>query len=142
MNQKAQVCKEYTDRNDAQAFAAQELENDSFHTVLFRSHMKVDGKSLPFVVTIDDSPYVTIRMLLVPKGVNAENRAAVLELLNGYNRTFKAFKHYVDGADEIILDACLILKDDQLDGNVIYTLLQSMANHLAKSLKEITERVQ
>jgi hypothetical protein len=140
MNQKAEAFKAYTDKNDPKAFNAQELEKDEFHTVLFRSHMKIDDQSLPFVVTVDDSPYVTIRILLVQNGINDENRAAVMELLNEYNRTYKAFKHYIDVVDEVVLDCCLVVKNDQMDGNLIYLMLQSMANHLQKDLKEITSK--
>ena len=45
----------------------------------------------PFIVTVDDSVFVTLRVLLDQAVVKGEKRAAVLEEMNRLNHTYKSF---------------------------------------------------
>lgn len=83
----------------------------------------------PFIVTVDDSVFVTLRVLLDQAVVKGEKRAAVLEEMNRLNHTYKSFKHYVDQGGSMVLDACLIMPE-KMEGSLIYNMLTMMMEHL------------
>lgn len=55
-----------------------------------------------------------IRVLVAPKVLHDDNEAAVLKLLNTYNKQYKSFKYYIDDEGNLILDTCVLLKDDEV----------------------------
>ena len=105
------------------------IPKDELHTVLFHSRLKAGNVEYPFIVTVDDSVFVTLRVLLDQAVVKGEKRAAVLEEMNRLNHTYKSFKHYVDQGGSMVLDACLIMPE-KMEGSLIYNMLTMMMEHL------------
>lgn len=94
MNKKAESFQAYLKEKNLSAFTVDEIKDDPFHTVVFRSQLNIDGNNLPTIVIADDSIYGIIRILVAPKV--PEGSEGLAKLLNTYNQTFKAFKYYVD----------------------------------------------
>lgn len=83
LNQKAESFKHFVEKKDPKAFVVDPIKDDPFHTVVFRSHMDVDGTPLQLIVVLDDSAFGVIRVLLAPKALKEGNKEALLSLLNG-----------------------------------------------------------
>ena len=63
MNQKAENFKAYLDEKKIEGvFAIEEIENDEWETVLFRSQVDINGNKLPTVVIFDKSVYGIVRI--------------------------------------------------------------------------------
>lgn len=128
-NAKAEAFKKFIESKDSGAFGVEENPKDELHTVLFHSRLKAGNVEYPFIVTVDDSVFVTLRVLLDQAVVKGEKRAAVLEEMNRLNHTYKSFKHYVDQGGSMVLDACLIMPE-KMEGSLIYNMLTMMMEHL------------
>lgn len=141
MNKKAEAFKKYLDEKEIPVFKVDEIADDELHTVVFRSQLEVAGNNLPAVVILDDSLYGMLRVLIAPKAVSEENEKNLLTLLNGYNKRYKSFKHYLDEEGSVILDLCMILQDENVDGDLIYSMFGSILTHLNEGYKEIMQTV-
>jgi hypothetical protein len=135
-NKKAEAFKKFISEHDNAAFGITERPDAPGHPVLFHSRMIVNDREYPIIVTVDDSVFVTIRLLLDRAVVTDEHRASVIETMNRLNFSFKAFKHYVDQGGSMVLDSCLIMPD-QMDGSLIYNMLAMMEEHLKHVSDEI-----
>lgn len=141
MNKKAENFKKYLDDKGIKAFTVDEIKDDRFQTVVFRSAADINGNRLPLIVILDTSIYGMIRILVAPKVLHDDNEAAVLKLLNTYNKQYKSFKYYVDDEGSLILDACVLLKDDEVDGDLMYAMFDVIIRHLGESYKELMKSI-
>ena len=82
-----------------------------------------------------------LRVLVAPKVLHDDNEAAVLKLLNTYNKQYKSFKYYIDDEGNLILDTCVLLKDDEVDGDLIYAMFDVIIRHLGESYKELMKSI-
>ena len=98
--------------------------------------MDVDGTPLQLIVVLDDSAFGVIRVLLAPKALKEGNKEALLSLLNEYNRTYKAFKFYLDKEESLIMDTCVIFREPQVDGNMISKELNEKYKDIMKTIWE------
>jgi len=140
LNAKAEMFKKFVDKKDPNAFSVTTVE-DKYHGAVFSSRMKVEDTPVPFLIILDDSAFGMIRVLLAPKAEKKDNKQALLALLNKYNSRYKSFKFYVDSQDSLIMDLCLVFRDQNVDGNMIYGLLQMIAEELTAIYKEIMQTV-
>lgn len=141
MNKKAENFKKYLDEKEIKAFTVDEIKDDQFQTVVFRSAADINGNHLPLIVILDTSIYGMIRVLVAPKVLHDDNEAAVLKLLNMYNKQYKSFKYYIDDEGNLILDTCVLLKDDEVDGDLIYAMFDVIIRHLGESYKELMKSI-
>lgn len=141
LNQKAESFKHFVEKKDPKAFVVDPIKDDPFHTVVFWSHMDVDGTPLQLIVVLDDSAFGVIRVLLAPKALKEGNKEALLSLLNEYNRTYKAFKFYLDKEESLIMDTCVIFREPQVDGNMMYGLFQMISKELNEKYKDIMKTI-
>ena len=141
LNQKAESFKHFVEKKDPKAFVVDPIKDDPLHTVVFRSHMDVDGTPLQLIVVLDDSAFGVIRVLLAPKALKEGNKEALLSLLNEYNRTYKAFKFYLDKEESLIMDTCVIFREPQVDGNMMYGLFQMISKELNEKYKDIMKTI-
>lgn len=141
MNKKAENFKKYLDEKEIKAFTVDEIKDDQFQTVVFRSATDINGNRLPLIVILDTSIYGMIRVLVAPKVLHDDNEAAVLKLLNTYNKQYKSFKYYIDDEGNLILDTCVLLKDDEVDGDLIYAMFDVIIRHLGESYKELMKSI-
>ena len=115
--------------------------DDQLNTVVFRSAIDINGTQIPTIVILDDSIYGMIRLLIAPKALKDDNEVELLKLLNDYNKKFKSFKYYLDDEGSIILDTCLLFREDGTDGDMIYAMFDVIINHLGDEYKEIMKTV-
>ena len=116
MNKKAEAFQKYldADENKKTAFQREEITEDAQKTVVFRSHVVVEGQQLPTLVILDDSVFSMIRIQVSPQAKTEENELKVMKLANDYNLKYKPFKLYFDGAGSLILDVCLLTPGEDL----------------------------
>ena len=141
LNAKAESFKKFVEKKDPKAFVVDPIEKDPLHTVVFRSHLTVDGTPLQLIVVLDDSAFGIIRVLLAPKALKDSNKAALMDLLNDLNRTYKSFKFYLDKEESLIMDTCVIFREPQVDGNMMYGLFQMISKELDEKYKEIMKTI-
>lgn len=141
MNKRAEAFKAYLEEKEIQAFQIDEVKDDQLNTVVFRSAIDINGTQIPTIVILDDSIYGMIRLLIAPKALKDDNEVELLKLLNDYNKKFKSFKYYLDDEGSIILDTCLLFREDGTDGDMIYAMFDVIINHLGDEYKEIMKTV-
>lgn len=141
MNKKAELFQDYLKEKQITAFTVDEIKDDALNTVVFRSHIDVGGNQLPTLVILDSSIYCMIRLLVVPKALRDDNKDAVLELMNGYNKKYKSFKYYADDEGNLVMDTCVLFKDGEADGDMIYTMFNVIINHLNESYKDTMKAI-
>ena len=82
-----------------------------------------------------------IRILIAPKALREDNKPALRELMDSYNRQYKPFKYYTDSEGDLVLDTCLLFKAGELDGDMIYTMFGVLIRHLNDSYRDIMKSI-
>ena len=108
MNIKAEVFNKYLEEKGIKAFQVEEIADDAQHTVVYRSHIEVEGQQLPTLVLLDDSVFSMVRVQVAPQALTAENELELQRLASEYNMKFKPFKLYFDQNGALVLDVCLL----------------------------------
>ena len=67
MNKKAEAFKLYLEGKEIDSFAVEEVKDDEQGTVVFRSHILVEGQQLPTLVILDNSVFAMMRVQISPK---------------------------------------------------------------------------
>ncbi len=141
MNKKAEKFKEFLKEKKIEAFKEEEIKEDELNTAVFRSSIDVDGNRLPVIVILDSSIYGMVRVLVAPKAVKEENEQAVLQLVNKYNKTYKSLKYYVDDEKSLVMDTCILFKEGEADGDIIYAMIDLIIQQLGEAYKEIMKSI-
>lgn len=141
MNKKAELFQEYLQEKNVNCFEVQELEDDNLNSVVFRSVIAVEGQELPVIIVLDDSIYSIIRVRIAGKAMREENETQLVKAINKFNSQYKVFKYYFADDGSLMLDCCLTGKVDELDGNLVYTLLDVIIKHLEAEYKNIMKLV-
>ncbi len=131
------------DENKKTAFQREEITEDAQKTVVFRSHVVVEGQQLPTLVILDDSVFSMIRIQVSPQAKTEENELKVMKLANDYNLKYKPFKLYFDGAGSLILDVCLLTPGEDFGalGDEIYGMFDVLINFLNESYRPIMKEI-
>ncbi|MBQ1867052.1 MULTISPECIES: hypothetical protein [Selenomonas] len=145
MNKKAEAFQNYldADENKKTAFQREEVKEDTQKTVVFRSHIVVEGQQLPTVVILDDSVFSMIRIQVSPQAKTEENELKVLKMANEFNLKYKPFKLYFDAAGSLILDVCLLTPGEDFSelGDEIYGMFDVLINFLNESYRPIMKEI-
>lgn len=141
VNKKAELFKQYLDERQIDAFLIDDNSHDELDTAIFRSHIEIHGNELPTIVVLDASMYGMIRVLVVPNAIHDDNETAVLKLINTYNKQFKSFKYYIDDDGDLMMDVCMLWRDNQVDGDMIYAMFNVIVEHLNESYQEIMKTI-
>ncbi len=141
MNKKAELFQDYLKEKNIHAFTVDEIRDDPLNTVVFRSHINVNGTELPAIVILDSSIYCMLRILVAPKALREDNKPALLELMDSYNRQYKSFKYYTDREGNLVLDTCILFKTGEADGDMIYTMFGVIIRHLEEAYRDIMKSI-
>ncbi len=141
MNKRANAFKAYLSEKGIEAFQIDEVADDALNTVVFRSTFEINGLNLPLLIILDSSIFGMIRLRVAPKALTATNEAALMKLINEYNKTYKPFKYYVDDEGNVVLDACLLFRAGAFDGDMLYTALDVIDNHLRSQYKRLMQAI-
>lgn len=141
MNAKAEKFQEYLQEKNITCFEMQELLEDQLNTVIFRSVIAMKGQELPTLIILDDSIYSIIRVRVVSGALKQENEVQLVKAINKLNGHYKVFKYYFAEDGSLILDCCLPTNAEDLDGDLVYTLLDVIIKHLEEEYGNIMKQV-
>ena len=141
MNKKAQIFQEYLQEKNITCFQVQEVPNDELNTVVFRSSIEVEGQQLPTLVITDSSIYTMIRVRVANAALKEGNETELLKAIGKLNSHYKFFKYYFAEDGALILDSYLLEKPEELDGDMVYTVLDIIVKHLLAEYKNIMKAI-
>lgn len=141
MNKKAQIFQEYLEEKKITCFEVQEVEGDTLNTVVFRSAIDVEGQQLPTLVILDSSIYAMIRVRVANSALKEENKTALVEAINKINSQYKIFKYYFAEDGALILDSYVLSRQEELDCDMVYTVLDIIVKHLTAEYKNIMKLI-
>ena len=141
MNNKAEQFQQYLQEKKIEAFAVDELKDDEMGTVVFRSHMDIEGQQLPTLVILDNSIFVQIRVVLLKKARSKEKELEVLQVLNEENMKYKPFKLYFSQEGDCILDVSLVTEQEKLSGDMVYTMFKVLIDYLNENYRKIMKAI-
>ena len=141
MNKKAQIFQEYLQEKNITCFQVQEVPNDELNTVVFRSSIEVEGQQLPTLVITDSSIYTMIRVRVANQALKEGNETALEKAINKINAQYKIFKYYFAEDGALILDSYLLERPEELDGDMVYTVLDIIVKHLLAEYKNIMKAI-
>ncbi len=141
MNKKAESFKKFIDEKHPNIFDVEEIPNDEQNSAVFRSSITIAGQRLLAMVIIDDSIFTILRVQILPQALTEENQTALLELINEQNKGYKPFKLYLNDNKDLMLDTCLTVTSDDIDGEIVYTLFDVIITYLNNSYRKIMKVV-
>ena len=141
MNKKAQLFQEYLQEKNINCFQVQAVPEDALNTVVFRSSIEVEGQQLPTLVITDSSIYTMIRVRVANQALKEGNEEALIKAINKINAQYKIFKYYFAEDGALILDSYLLEKPEELDGDMVYTVLDIIVKHLLAEYKNIMKLI-
>ena len=141
MNKKAQIFQEYLQEKNITCFQVQEVPNDELNTVVFRSSIEVEGQQLPTLVITDSSIYTMIRVRVANAALKEGNETELLKAIGKLNSHYKIFKYYFAEDGALILDSYLLERPEELDGDMVYTVLDIIVKHLLAEYKNIMKLI-
>ena len=141
MNKKAQIFQEYLQEKNITCFQVQKVPNDELNTVVFRSSIEVEGQQLPTLVITDSSIYTMIRVRVANAALKEGNETELLKAIGKLNSHYKIFKYYFAEDGALILDSYLLEKPEELDGDMVYTVLDIIVKHLLAEYKNIMKAI-
>ena len=141
MNKKAESFKKFIDEKHPNIFDVEEIPNDEQNSAVFRSSITIAGQRLLAMVIIDDSIFTILRVQILPQALTEENQTSLLELINEQNKGYKPFKLYLNDNKDLMLDTCLTVTSDDIDGEIVYTLFDVIITYLNNSYRKIMKVV-
>lgn len=141
MIKKAEDFKLYLDNNKITAFQMEEIENDENGTVVFRTHITVNGQQLPSALILDNSIFTLIRVQISPQARNADNELELSKLLNEENAKYKPFKFYFNGNGDLMLDVCMMTKGDEINAEDVFLMYNIIINYLDTSYRSLMKAI-
>lgn len=141
MNKKAEIFKKYLDENGIDCFQVDEIAGDELNTVVFRSNIAVEGQQLPTLILADSSIYTVIRVQMAVAALKESNQVELIKTINELNRTYKVFKYYFDANGDLLLDSVIPAPADQLDGDMVYTILDVVVQHITGEYKNLMKKI-
>lgn len=141
MIKKAENFKQYLDKNNVTVFQMEEIPNDVNNTVVFRTHVSVNGQQLPSAVIIDNSIFTMIRVQISPQSLTTENEPVLSKMLNLENAKYKPFKLFFNEKGDLMLDVCLITKDSMDNAEEVFLMYNLIINYLNESYRTIMKAI-
>ena len=140
MNTKAKVFKKYLKEKEIKVFQVEELPEDEHNTVVFSSHIVVEGQQLPTLVILDDSAFSVIRVLILNNALTQDNEMKVMYMANTQNMNYKPFKLFFDRNGAWIMDVCMTTpgekeKDFETLGDEIYGMLDLVIKFMGENYR-------
>ena len=141
MNKKAEQFQQYLQDKKIEAFQMDELNDGDIGTVVFRSHMDIEGQQLPTLVILDNSIFTLIRVVILQKAKSKEKELEVLQLLNEENMKYKPFKLYFNQEGDCILDISLVTEQEKFSGDMVYTMFKVVIDYLNENYRKIMKAI-
>ena len=141
MNKKAEIFQKYiNDRHLEKIFHVSE-KDDEWHTTLFTSFIDIHGNRLPTAVIFDDTIYGLVRVQIAPQAMQEGNELKMLRFVAEENVKYKPFKLYFGEDGSLIMDICLIGKESDDLGDMVYAMFDVVIQHLTEKYKSIMQSI-
>lgn len=127
INAKAQKFIDFLELKQIKCFQ-QEKVDDEFNTMIFRSRIEINGNNLPLLIILDNSIYGMIHVQVIPKALNNENKE-------------KVFKYYLTANGGINLDSCVLLTNEQANGEMLYCVIDVIIKYLQENYPKLMSKV-
>lgn len=126
---KADAFKAYLKQAGITGFYVREFDNP-VHTRRFDSHLTVQGKSLPFMILLDDSVYTIIQVLVAEKAVTPEREKDDCLYLNKLNDQYRMLKYSADHEGNVLLTCTVPAGAAHFEPMLVLALAGQMETHL------------
>lgn len=140
MNNKAKSFKEFLDEHKIECYEIIETK-DEFKSVVFRSNIEIEGQNLPMAIILDDTIYGMVQVLMAPKALKETNEVELLKYINEQNRFYKPFKYSFDPEGNLVLEISMLCREDKVEGEFVYVMLEVLANHLNETYADLMKKV-
>ena len=140
INAKTAKLKEFLASNKIECFQIEERQ-DKNETAVFRSKMQIKGQILPFAILVDDSVYTLLQVQLAGGVVKGETFANLAPYLNEMNNNYRVFKFVVTNEGDLLLNACIVSKDDAFDPALVNAIIAETVKFLEAEYASIMAKV-
>ena len=140
VNAKTLKLKEFLEANKIECFQIEER-NDENETAVFRSLMQVKGQTLPFAVLLDKSVYALLQVQLAPAIIKDDVLGKVAAYLNEMNNNYRVFKFLVTNDGDLLLNACVVSKDDNFDPALVNAIIAETVKFLEAEYASIMAKI-
>ncbi len=140
INAKTTKLKDFFAENKIECFQVEER-NDENETAVFRSLMQVKGQTLPFAVLLDKSVYALLQVQLAPAIIKGEVLGKVAAYLNEMNNNYRVFKFVVTNEGDLLLNACVVSKDDNFDPALVNAIIAETVKFLEAEYAPIMAKI-
>lgn len=140
INAKTTKLKDFFAENKIECFQVEER-NDENETAVFRSLMQVKGQTLPFAVLIDKSVYALLQVQLAPAIIKGDVLSKVAAYLNEMNNNYRVFKFVVTNEGDLLLNACVVSKDDNFDPALVNAIIAETVKFLEAEYASIMAKI-
>ena len=140
INAKTLKLKEFLEANKIECFQIEER-NDENETAVFRSLMQVKGQTLPFAVLLDKSVYALLQVQLAPAIIKGDVLGKVAAYLNEMNNNYRVFKFVVTNEGDLLLNACVVSKDDNFDPALVNAIIAETVKFLEAEYASIMAKI-
>ena len=140
VNAKTLKLKEFLEANKIECFQIEER-NDENETAVFRSLMQVKGQTLPFAVLLDKSVYALLQVQLAPAIIKGDVLGKVAAYLNEMNNNYRVFKFLVTNDGDLLLNACVVSKDDNFDPALVNAIIAETVKFLEAEYASIMAKI-
>ena len=140
INAKTAKLKEFFAENKIECFQVEER-NDENETAVFRSLMQVKGQTLPFAILLDKSVYGLLQVRLAPEIIKGDVLAKVANYLNEMNNNYRVYKFVVTNEGDLLLNACIVSKDDAFDPALVNAIIAETVKFLEAEYASIMAKI-
>ena len=140
INAKTTKLKDFFAENKIECFQIEER-NDENETAVFHSLMQVKGQTLPFAILLDKSVYGLLQVRLAPEIIKGDVLAKVATYLNEMNNNYRVYKFVVTNEGDLLLNACIVSKDDAFDPALVNAIIAETVKFLEAEYASIMTKV-
>ena len=141
MNKKAEIFQKYLKEKEIKAFQMEEIKDDELKTVVFRSNIEAEGQQLPTMIITDETIYTMFRVQVAAKALREDNEIELIKVINEINAKYKILKYYFAENGDLVLDSCVVSPVDELDGDMVYTILDVIVKHLTGEYRQLMKKI-
>lgn len=141
MNKKAEIFQKYLEEKEIKAFQMEEIKDDELKTVVFRSNIEAEGQQLPTMIITDETIYTMFRVQVAAKALREDNEIELIKVINEINAKYKILKYYFAENGDLVLDSCVVSPVDELDGDMVYTILDVIVKHLTSEYRQLMKKI-
>ena len=140
INAKTTKLKDFLAENKIECFQIEER-NDENETAVFHSLMQVKCQTLPFAILSEKSVDGLLQVRLAPEIIKGDVLAKVATYLNEMNNNYRVYKFVVTNEGDLLLNACIVSKDDAFDPALVNAIIAETVKFLEAEYASIMAKI-